>query len=253
MSIDAIEAAQEIAEGLKSEKTFNARAAITGATYPQDSIEVYSDAQLAHELNIAAHDAAQARFLAQSIAEGWVKKQRAATPFGSVEDEPYAGDGTEAPDYAEANNQAVDLEVHVADLVAELQASVLTFHVRGLAPAQWRLIHKKWRKAIKPPARKNFPNTEDGEEEYELTVHERNIERNDSVNHDVIASAITKVTNAQGDADTSVWTVEDVANLYERYLESEYDKIKNLVNQLTFANNLFSIAVEQDADFLPKR
>ena len=250
MSIDA---AVEIAEGLKSEKTFSARAAVTGATYPQDKIDVYSDAQLAHELNVAAHEAAQARFLAETIKDRFAKTQReaAAADLG-VEAEPYTGDGTEAPGYEDANDEALSLEVRVADRVKELRKTVLTFHLRGLAPAQWRLIHKKWRKEIKPPARKNFPNTEDGEEEYELLTHERNIERNDSINHDTIASAIIKVTNPEGEADTSVWTVEDVRNLFDSYMESEYEKIKNLVQQLTFANNLFHIAVEQDADFLSK-
>lgn len=256
MSADAVEAAVEIAEGLKSEKTFDARKAVTGATYPVDSIEVYSDAQLAHELNLAANEAAKARYLAESIREGWVKTQTviaANESLGMVESVVYEGDGTEAPGWETANAEAVSLETQVAELVKALRETVLTFHLRGLAPAQWRLIHKKWRKEIKPPARKNFPNTEDGEEEYELAVHERNIERNDSVNHDTIASAITKVVRTHDGAEsTDVWTVEDVANLFDHYLESEYDKLKNLVAQLTFANNLFNIAVEQDADFLPK-
>ena len=250
----SVEAAAEIAEELKSEKTFDARRAVTGATYAQDSIDVYADAKLAHELNIAVHDAAQARFLADSIKERYAQKKReeAALDLG-VEAEPYEGDGTEAPDYAAANAEAEALEAKVPDLLTALRDSVLTFHLRGLAPAQWRLIHKKWRKEIKPPARKNYPNTEDGEEEYELAVHERNIERNDSVNHDTIASAITKVVRkVDGAEDTNVWKVDDVRHIFDTYLESEYDKIKNLVQQLTFANNLFHIAVEQDADFLSK-
>lgn len=249
MSIDK---AVEIAEELKSEKTFDARKAVTGATYPQDSIDVYSDAELAHELNIAAQEAAAARFLADTIKDRFIKAQQ-AKPAGSIEDEPYAGDGTEAPGWAEADDDARYLESEVAARVDALRQSVLTFHVRGLAPAQWRLIHKKWRKETKPPARKNFPNTEDGEEEFELVTHERNIERNDSVNHDTIASAITKVVRKHdGAEDTHVWKVEEVKEIFDYYLESEYDKIKNLVQQLTFANNLFSIAVEQDADFLSK-
>jgi hypothetical protein len=252
MSIDA---AVDIAEELKSEKSFDARRAVTGATYPQDKIDVYSDAKLAHELNIAVHDAAQARFLADAIKERFIKQQREsdANENQTIEWEPYSGDGTEAPGYADADAAASELEAKVPGLLAALQDTVLTFHLRGLAPAQWRLIHKKWRKEIKPPARKNFPMTEDGEEEYELEVHERNIERNDSVNHDTIASAITLVVRKHdGAEDTNVWKVADVKHIFDTYLESEYDKIKNLVQQLTFANNLFHIAVEQDADFLSR-
>ena len=165
MSIDA---AVEIAEELKSEKTFDARKAVTGATYPQDFIDVYSDAELAHELNVAANEAAKARYLADSIQAKYVP--------ATVEEGP-----EDAPGWVVAEEEATKLEAQVADLVAKLRDSVLTFHVRGLAPAQWRLIHKKWRKEIRPPARKNYPQTEDGEEEYELAVHERNIERNDSI------------------------------------------------------------------------
>ena len=69
-------AAVEIAEGLKAPKTFDARAAITGATYPTDSIDVYSDAELAHQLNLAANDAAKARYLAETI-KAIVRRQRA--------------------------------------------------------------------------------------------------------------------------------------------------------------------------------
>lgn len=249
----SIEAAAEIAEGLKSEKSFDARQAVTGATYPTDSIDVYSDARLAHELNLAANDAAKARYLAESIKNAFIKEQKEAAQGGGIEDEPYAGDGTEAPLYGKADAEATELEAKVAELVGALRDSVLTFHVRGLAPAQWRLIHKKWRKEIKPPARKNYPQTEDGEEEYELAVHERNIERNDSVNLDTIASAIVKVVRKHDGAEnTDTWKVDDVRNIFDYYYESEFEKIKNLVQQLTFANNLFQIAVEQDADFLSK-
>lgn len=235
--------AAAIAEELKAPTTFNARAAITGATYPTDHIDVYSDAALAHELNLTANEAAKARYLAEAIKEKFV-----ASGNMTVEDNP-----DEAPGYAEADNEARELETRVAELVAKLQKSILTFHVRGLAPAQWRLIDAKWRKAIKPPARKNFPMTEEGEEEYDLATYERNKDRVAAINNDQIASAITKVVRKfDGAEDTSVWKVEDVAEIHDTYLESEYEKLKNLVVQLTFATNLFQIAVDQDADFLSK-
>lgn len=242
MSTD-VEAAKviEIAEGLKSEKTFDARAAVTGATYPEDHIDVYSDARLAHELNVAANDAAKARFLAETI-------KNSAVSNGTIADDP-----EDNPAYIEAAAEAVVLEAKVAELVESLQKSVLTFHVRGLAPAQWRLIAAKWRKAIKPPARKNYTQDEDGEEEYDLAVYERNLLRNEAINNDQIASGIKKVVRKfDGAEDTSVWSVEQVAVINNTYLESEFDKLKNLVVQLSFANNLFAIAVEQDADFLSK-
>jgi hypothetical protein len=36
-------------------------------------------------------------------------------------------------------------------------------------------------------------------------------------------------------------------------MESEFDKLKSLAQTLTYANNIFQIAVQQDADFLSKR
>jgi hypothetical protein len=248
----SIEAAAAIAETLKDEKTFDARSAVTDATYPADHIDVYSNAAVAHELNLVANDAAKARYLAETIKANFIKRQRDEDAEGqSIEHEPYVGDGTEAPGYAEADTEATKAEALVPPLLAKLQETVRTFHVRGLAPAQWRLIDAKWRKAIKPPARKNYPQTPDGEEEYELAVYERNIERTAAINNDQIASAITSVVRKfDGATDTSVWKVEHVAQIHDTYLESEYDKLKNLVVQLTFANNLFHLAVERDADFL---
>ena len=53
--------------------------------------------------------------------------------------------------------------------------------------------------------------------------------------------------------DTSVWSVDEVEVLFDTYLESEYGKLKATMESLTFTNNLFQVAVQQDVDFLPKR
>lgn len=244
--------AEASAEQLKAPAAFNARESVKGATYAKDSIDVYSDGEVAHEVNIAAHEAAQARFLAETIKEAFIKKQ-ADENDGTIEWAPYAGDGTEAPGYQDADAKATELETKVAEMFPSLLESVKTFHVRGLAPAQWRLIDKKWTKAIKPPARKNFPMTEEGEEEFLVVTRERDIERIAAIKNDQIASAIFKVVRkSDGAEDTGVWTQEDVAVLNDTYMASEYDKLQNLVVQLTFANQLFQIALEKDADFLSK-
>lgn len=243
-----------MAEELKSEKTFDARAAVTGATYPQDSIDVYADAKLAHELNVATHEAVKARHFAESIKSSYIRVQ---TELGlveqTVEDETPAIDGTKAPGYDEADKEASDLEAGIPPLLEKLRETVLTFHLRGLAPEQWRLIHAKWRKEIKPPARKNFELTEEGEEEFQRVTYERDLARLAAIKEDTIASSITKVVRKHdGATDTSVWKQPDVKNINDLYLESEFDKLETLVAQLTWAKNLFQIAVEQDADFLSK-
>lgn len=241
MSID-LEVQKEIAEELKSPATFDARASVADATYPEDSVDVFADALTGHKVNLAANDAAKARFVAQNI------KNRLLKEDSSIE-----FDVDENAEYIAADTEAKELEAKVVELIATLQNTVKTFHVRGLAPAQWRLIDAKWRKAIKPPARKNFPQTEEGEEDYDLATYERNILRTESINNDMVASAIVKVVRKHdGAEDTGVWKAEDVAVINNTYLESEFDKIKDLVVNLTFANKLFQIAVEQDVDFLPK-
>jgi hypothetical protein len=233
--------AEDKAEEMKAPAVFDARAAVKNATFPTDSIDVYSDAELAHELNLVANDAAKARYLAETMKEQFVPE--------TVEDSL-----DNVPTYTDARQEAEELETKVAELIHKLQGSILTYHVRGLAPTQWRLIDAKWRKEIKPPARKNYPQTVEGEEEYQLAVYERDVARIAKIKHDQIASAITKVVRKEdGAEDTAIWSVDDVENIYDTYQSSEYDKLQNLVVQLSFASNLFQVAVEKDADFLSKR
>jgi len=245
MSIESqFDAAEAVAEELKAPATFDAREAAKGATYPKDKVDVYSNAELAHELNMVAGDAAAARFNADLIKQKFMAEGSSRT----IEEGP-----TDAPGWWAADEEASKLEAKVARLVGELQKTVLTFHMRGLAPAQFRLIAAKWRKEIKPPARKNYPQTEDGEEEFLNDTYERDIERNAGINNEQIASGIFKVVRKHDGAEnTDVWKHKDVAVLNDTYLESEYEKLRQLVVHLTFANNLFQIAVQQDADFLSK-
>lgn len=256
VDIEAVKAkavAEALAADLQSPKTFNARAAVNQTTYPEDSVDVYADAKVAHHINILGNDAAKLRYQADLIKDTFIAEQQESGEHQSAVWEAYEGDGTEAPGWAAADEAAQVAENALAEAIPALRASMLTFHLRGLAPEQWRLIHKLGRKTIKEPVRKHFEKGEDGDEEFQAEVVERNIERAAWINNSCIASAIVKVTNVGGDEDTSVWTVEDVANLYGSYLESEYEKIKATMESLTFANNLFQNAVQQDADFLPKR
>jgi hypothetical protein len=244
-------------EDLTSPKTFNARKAINGTTYPVDKVEVYADAEAAHAINILAADAAKARHLADTLyAKAYERALEIANGNATVESDPEAeakAKAVAAPGYVSAASEATKLEAKLAAELAELDKTVLTFHLRGLAPKQWRLIHSLGRKEIKEPVRKHFEKGEDGDEDFQAEIVERNIARNAWINNSCIASAIIKVENRDGEVDTSVWSVEDVADIYDTYLESEYEKLKSTMESLTFANNLFQVAVQQDADFLPKR
>lgn len=230
MSIEQIEAK---VEELKAPETFDVRAALSGQTYPTQKVKVFVNAALAHEMNVLAEDAARLRWEADKLMKDY--------------------DGIAQPEgYVEKIEDAEAAEARVAELLAEVQRSAMTFTLRGLAPAQFRLIDKKWRKHIKPPVRKNYAPDADGEEEYELEIFERNMARNESVNHDCIASSIVKVENAAGQADTSVWKHDDVKNLFDTLLETEYEKLRLAFQDMTFAHTLFNKAIEEDADFLSK-
>lgn len=225
---------EEVAEEMLSPGTFNAMDAVKGVSYPTDSVRVYTQGALAHQMNELMHEAEQIRLEAKGYSAQVLQQ--------------VAGD----PKMDELLEEADAVDARVQEILKQVVDSALTFHIRGISPVQLRLIDKKWRKAIKPPARKNYDNTPEGEEEYELEILERNMERNNSVNNDVIACSIIKVVNGKGQEDSSAWTVEQAANLHDALLESEWYKIKRLAEDLTGAHTLFNNTVTQDADFLSK-
>jgi len=209
---------------------------------------VYINAALAHLMNIEAEEAARLLWESERAAKQAQDMLQAESSIGEPEgyDEKLAE--------AEAKKQeAGEAEAKVARLIEQVKESALTFHMRGLAPKLVELIDKKCRKAIKPPARKNYAQDEDGQEEYELAVWERNKDRNQLVNHECIAAAIVKVVNTRGEVDSKVWKAEDVESLQETILETEYEKLRLMMQDLSFAHTLFNRAIEQDADFLSKR
>jgi hypothetical protein len=244
MSIDAAAAA---AEELKSPATFDVQQALSGQTYPTDTVKIYVNAALAHTMNLEAEEAARLAWESERAFKQAQDMLQAESSIG----EPEGYDDKLAE--AEAKKQeASEAEAKVARLIEQINSTALTFHMRGLAPKQVELIDKKCRKAIKPPARKNYPQDDDGQEEYELEVWERNKDRNQMVNHECIASSIVKVVNAKGDEDTKVWKAADVDNLQAVILETEYEKLRLKMQDLSFAHTLFNRAIEQDADFLSK-
>lgn len=244
MSIDAAVAA---AEELKSPATFDVQQALSGQTYPADKVVVRINAALAHTMNLEAEEAARLTWESERAFKQAQDMLQAESSIG----EPEGYDDKLAE--AEAKKQeASEAEAKVARLIEQVNSTALIFHMRGLAPKQVELIDKKCRKAIKPPARKNYAQDADGEEEYELEVWERNRDRNQLVNHECIASAIVKVENPKGEVDAKVWKAADVENLQEVILETEYEKLRLKMQDLTFAHTLFNRVIEQDADFLSK-
>lgn len=235
-------------EELKSPEKFDARAAITGATYATDDFVIFRDAALMHEANKLADEAGKLDNEATTAEK--LAKSKSAEENDTLGDDPDYEEFAAAAKTKRAEAQAA--EDKVAGLIEQVRGSAMTFKLKGLAPKQVSLIDKKWRRAIKPPARANYPQTPEGQEEYELEVFERNLDRNQKINHDAIACSILNVTNAAGAEDSSAWTVDDVENLFETLLETEYEKLRIGYQNLTFAHTLFNKAVVEDADFLSK-
>jgi hypothetical protein len=221
-------------EEMKSPATFDVRAALNNQTYATDKVRVYVNAAVMHTANIKADEVAKLRREAEFLEA--------------------SHGGITTPEEATAKEEEADaLEAEVADLIKSVQDSALDFHLRGLPPKQIQLIDKKWRKEIKFPVRSNYENTPEGQEEFEMETWERNKDRNEMINHDAIANCIFKVVRASDGAEsTSVWKAEDVKNLFETVLETEYEKLRLLYQDLTFAHTIFDRAIVEDADFLSK-
>jgi hypothetical protein len=213
---------EAIVEDLKSEKKFDLRSALSKVSYPTEDVTVYLDGHKAHELNVILDKIADLEHKAQGLT---------AQAQGSMVDDPEK-EGVDA--------EIADLKVQEAALIKEISASALTFTMRGVAPAVWRLIDKEARRKIKP-------NTKSEEDQYEAQL-----ERNQYVNNELIAKGTVKITNAEGVEDNSAVTAETAEALFDVLLETEFMKLKSAIENLTFAHTLFQNVALQDADFLSK-
>lgn len=225
---------QIAADLLAKPAEFDARAHLRGASHAKATVTVYTDGQSAYELDQ----------LQKAILDAEAEVQVHAYNDGGI---------TEGEGHADAVAKVEDLKGQEAGLVERLITSKQVFHLRGVPTKVLKLIDRKARKEIRPPARKNFENGPDGEEAYELEAFERNIDRNDLVNFLHVAAAITKVEDFHGNVDEKAWTVDDVAELQGNLYDSEWYKILKQANTLTNGQHLFTSAVERDADFLSKR
>jgi hypothetical protein len=214
--------AEAIVEDLKSVEKFDLRSVLTKASYPTEDVSVYLDGNKAHELNIVLDliDAKEAQ--AEELSAG---------KNGSIADSPEK----------EAVLEDIEaLKRRETVLLKEIADSRLTFTLRGVAPTQWRLVDKEARRKIKAASK-----SEDDQ-------YEAQLERNEYVNVELLALATVQITAADGQVDKSKLSHEDAQKLFDVLLESEYMKLKQTVENLTFAHTLFNNVTLQDADFLSK-
>lgn len=216
-------AALKIVEEMKSPGKFDLGNALKKASYPVDDVTIFLDGEKAHELNINYDKVAELGFEAAGYS---------ASNTGSI---------TDAPEKEAIDAQIAELEEDQKRILGEIGASALTFRVRGVAPEQWRLIIAKWQREM----RKQFDILTQEEEAATWA--------NAKIDTELVSKAIVKITDADGNEDAGAIKHETAENLRGTVLESEWSKLLNAANSLTFANGLFNQVIAQDADFLSKR
>ena len=216
------ELAAPIVAEMKSAGKFDLSAALKKTSYPVKDVTVYLDGYKAHELNELLDEVSELEHKAVGYS---------ALAQGSMVD---------APEKEAIDAEIAELKARELELIKEISGSALTFTLRGLAPAQWRLIDKEARRKIKP------------ESKSEDDVLEAQIERNKRVNIEIVAKGIVKVTDANGDVSEGAITLEASEGMYDGLLEPEWMKLQDNIQNLTFANTVFQNVAMQDADFLSK-
>lgn len=107
---------------------------------------------------------------------------------------------------------------------ALVKASGITFRLRGIDPGLVKRIGKE--------ADAKFPDDIG--------------DRNEFNNYSLIAAHIVDVTDADGAVDASRWDAESITGLRDLLPGEEFDKITNLMIELSFAAQLFDASVTPD-------
>lgn len=135
----------------------------------------------------------------------------------------------------EQNTEEYDSTDEIAQRLAkQIRDSALRFHLRGISPGHIEQARKN--------VRKEFGGDIDDPETQQLA--------DQALAHDWIAAHIVRVTNAQGETDERLFKREDVAELEELLPFSEFSKIDQEVNNLSFRTAYVEQAT--DAGFLPR-
>lgn len=132
--------------------------------------------------------------------------------------------------------------LELSNLVDELDKKALTFTLRGAAPKVWRIMHKK--------ARQDFKLPKDATQE---ATQERNIQMNEYVDVETVRLCTSKITNPDGEViEGTEVTAELIRALYDALEQTEWDKLKDTAEAITFQVGAFDKVISQDADFLPQ-
>jgi hypothetical protein len=125
------------------------------------------------------------------------------------------------------------LELVAQELAKQIKDSKLTFHMRGVGQAEVEAAVKQ--------ADELYPTNEDGEDNPDWVKH--------YLCH-LIAANIVKVTDSDGNEDTTKFTVEEMLELRGAIPIDSWGVLVETMQKLTLATSYFSAAT--DAGFLPK-
>lgn len=123
---------------------------------------------------------------------------------------------------SDKTKRAKELKAQVDEIVADIKASALTFHIRGVAPAVTDLLVEKYRKS----------------DDYETLEAE------------LLAATLIRVTNADGEVDERKFSVEECAQIRDMLPRSAYEKISKTVTKLNLDGAIYDQTV--DSGFLQK-
>lgn len=215
----------DIISELKVPETFDLGAFVSSKVqFPTKDVKVILDiaeSTKAHEL---AAEIAELQFQVEAVNE----EAKAGITGGDTE---------------ELESEIAAKTLELSNLVDELNASALTFTLRGAAPKVWRVMHKKIRQSH--PIPKQAAGNED-------VVREATLTQNEAVDIETVKLCTEKITNPEGQEipGTEV-TTELVRGLYDSLEEDEWLKLKTTAEAITFQVGAFDQIVGRDADFLP--
>lgn len=216
-----VEAAKAKAEELKSEESFDLAEVLKGASYPTDDVSIFLDGAKAHELNMVLDEISE------------LSRQALDYTAGNN------GGMTDSPEKEELDEQIEELELRQKALIADVLKSRLTFTIRGAAPEQWKLIIKKWTRKSK-----KADDIEDEQERIDWA--------NEKIDAELLSKTVVKIVDSNGKAQKGAVSMETIENLRGTVLQSEFAKLLETSNTMTFANGLFHNTIAADADFLSK-
>lgn len=207
-------------DAAKAPGVFSLDKFLADVAYPEEEVTLFTDAYSVNELMKlrAKRDELQHQ-LENSVVE------RGPRTIAGNEDTPAAKLKKELAETLEA------LQTQIDEYDDRVASSAITFHLRGMPQ---RIVEEITKKHFVEP-NKDYSNTPE----------------EDARDLELIAHSIVRVTDAQGNVDTSPMTVERVLAVRGAVLPNEYVRLVQHVAHVNLNGALFEAAT--DASFLSRR